>query len=114
MPPKVATPLLKPWIEQPGFLACSRVDASQIRALVMVVCETCQSEIAENRFAAMLLSDDVVNLKRRGRKPLGQSTILAATISAPANMISDFRLHAITTSLAVVSRRDEPSNAEFR
>lgn len=63
LPPEVPRPFLPPRIEEPGSLTCLRIDASQIGPFVIVVGQTCKSQIRVERETAVLFRDDMVELE---------------------------------------------------
>ena len=44
---EVSTPVVAPWIEQRGKIACKWVDRSQIRPLLPIAAIACKSEVVE-------------------------------------------------------------------
>ena len=77
-PPEMATPGVSARMEEPCFPACLRVDAREIRSLVMITGKTGHCQIPSRRWAAVLLRYDVVELEAERGISLRDATVLAA------------------------------------
>ena len=62
IPAKVTPPLLTSRVVQPDSFAGPWINTSQVRPFVMIASEAGQSEVGQDSSAAMLLSDNVVDL----------------------------------------------------
>jgi hypothetical protein len=58
-------PIISSWIEQPDDFTSLRIHARQIRPLVAVAVETGIGKILRDATAAVLTSNDVINLERK-------------------------------------------------
>lgn len=76
MPCKVFRPNLPPRIEQIGSLSCLRINARDVRPLATIALDTAQRQILQQCLAAMLLGNDVVDLKALGVIRLRRVTVL--------------------------------------
>jgi len=61
-PGEVITPAILPRMIQSRHLACFRIDASNVRPLVVIAVKTRESEILGDRLAAVFFGDHVVDL----------------------------------------------------
>ena len=64
-PSKMTCPTLLPWMKQPRNVVTQRINPSNVGAFVLVAVQATPSEIVQHRFAAVLLRDDMVDLKRQ-------------------------------------------------
>jgi len=92
IPAKVTPPLLTSRVVQPDSFAGPWINTSQVRPFVMIASKAGQSEVGQDSSAAMLLSDNVVDLVDCRRKRLGEPGVLAAVVRpAPDRNIETFR-----------------------
>ena len=84
LPVEVPGPFVTTRVEQPNLLLGSRIDPCQVGALVVVVRQASEGQVCRNRAAAMLLGNDVVDLKGSRGEGLRQLAILATVARAGA------------------------------
>src|SRR5206468_1999052 len=115
LPTEVPRPFVPAWVEEPGPFPSFRVDPGQVRAFVVVVGETGKGEIGRDRFAAVLLGNDVVELEPRRRVRLRELAVLAAISRPFAYQIGKSGIHTITRpSWADLSGPAGLWNAQYR
>src|SRR5437762_797725 len=81
-PAEVTHPPVPPRVEEPRALASVGVDACEVRALVVVVGEAGEREVAGDRLAPVLFGDDVIDLEGKLVVVLRHPAILTAVVSA--------------------------------
>ena len=79
----MAVPLLPPGVKQRGNLAGQRIDSRDIRPLVLVAVQATPREVAEDGWATVLLSNNVIDLKGQRIMDVRHPTIFATTICEP-------------------------------
>ena len=91
----VLRPDVSAWVEQVNSHAGIGIAAGEIRSLAMVASAASPSKILRSVITAMLLRDDVFDVKHRVRiRMLWQSTILAASAGPSSNEIARVPIHA--------------------
>jgi hypothetical protein len=85
IPAEMLIPLLPSWMKQRNNLTGVRVDPRQIRPFVAVAVTARESQVLQYRGAAVLLSDDVIEVKRQFSERFREATILAAVTGPDAD-----------------------------
>ena len=100
LPLEMFSPHISPWMEQPNDLTNYRVNAGQVCALVAVAVDAAQRKVLALGWAAVLLSDDVVDLKVEDRRnaPGNGSTHIEA-------QLVDERVQRVAVACDVTQRR---------
>lgn len=115
LPPKVATPILLARVEQRNDIATTGVDARQVRSLVGITVETCQTEVFQRIIAGVLDRDDVINLKVELRIHRWQMAILASPIRTIPNCLLGPPIHEVSDSCSRKAiRAFDLSNSKIR
>jgi len=73
-------------MKQRGQLSRSWIDAGDIGPLVLVAMQATPGQVVQDRFASMLLSDDVVHLKRQWIENRQNPTVIAPVSGEFANL----------------------------
>src|SRR5262245_44659197 len=90
----MSSPLLPAGIKEEYDLACSWIDARQIRTLVQVAAVAGESQIRRFVAAVMLPGYDVLDVESPERRPLHwQAAILAAPSCPFAHQATKLRIH---------------------
>ena len=85
IPAEMLVPLLPSWMKQRDDLSGGRVDPRQIRPFVAVAVAARKSQVFQYGRATVLLSDDVVEVKRQFSESFREAAILAAVIGPDAD-----------------------------
>lgn len=76
-------------MEEGSNLPCGGVDAAKIRPLVPIAAVTGPSEIIQRGFPAVLVGDDMLEVKGfERRKPVREVTVFAAPAGPLANLLA--------------------------
>ena len=75
LPLEVLGPPILPWMEEPGQLARARIKPSDVRPLVQIAVEACESEVVDLGGSIVLLRDDMVNVERQRIEFLGHAAV---------------------------------------
>jgi len=89
---------ISPWMEQPDDLTNYRVNAGQVCALVAVAVDAAQRKVLALGWAAVLLSDDVVDLKIEAGETLREMAVLTSKPSSLTNEFNELPLHVMSRS----------------
>lgn len=92
-PGEMLVPLLPPWMKQGDDLAGIGIDPRQVRPFVAVAVAARESEVFQYRGAAVLLGDDVVELKRQCREGFWEAAVLAAVTGPDADSFVNRFVH---------------------
>jgi len=85
IPTEMLIPRLPPWMKQRNNLTGVRVDPREIRPFVAAAVAARESQVLQYGGAAVLLGDDVVEVKRQFSERFREATILAAVTSPDAD-----------------------------
>ena len=85
IPTEMLIPRLPPWMKQRNNLTGVRVDPREIRPFVAVAVAARESQVLQFGGTAVLLSDDVVEMKRQFSERFRETTILAAVTGPDAD-----------------------------
>ena len=80
-------------MKQPRNVAAQRINPCNVGTFVLVAVQATPSEIVQHRLAAMLLCDDVVDLKRQRVADSRDLAVVAAIASQLANLFQQFAIH---------------------
>lgn len=105
-PAKVARPLLMPRMEQRHNLAALRINSGHVGAFMFVAVEATPREIFEDRLAPVLLSNNMIDLKRRGIKLSRHLAVLAAITSLFADLPQQLAVHGRRVLAGRAARSD--------
>jgi hypothetical protein len=85
IPGEMLVPLLSPRMKQRDDLTGVRIDPRQVRPFIAVAVAARESQVFQYGGAAVLLSDDVVEVKRQLSERFRETTILAAVTGPDAD-----------------------------
>lgn len=82
-------------MEQANHLPAFGIKAGDIRSFETIATDTDKGEIRLLRCTAMLASDDVIDLKRRGVECSGQLTVFAPSASSPTGPADEVGIQCV-------------------
>jgi hypothetical protein len=87
------TPNVNPGMEQPDQFSRDGIYARDVRSLVPIAVRARQRKILFYTLPAMLLGNDVIDLKRKRQAKLWNPAVLATIRRAPPNLVNQLPVH---------------------
>ena len=81
VPPEMSVPLVPARIKKPRTPTGLRINSCEVRAFMMVVGKTCEREVAGDRLASVLSSNNMIDLEREFVVDLRHAAIFTAAVS---------------------------------
>ena len=96
IPLKMSFPALESRMKESHEFSCERINPGDVRAFVLVAVQATPGTVLQNGQAAVLLGDDMVELKRKRIDVGGQMTIVTTIASQLTDVINQLPLHGST------------------
>jgi len=94
---KMVRPRVTARMKKPGDFTCIRVEPGNVWAFEPIAVRAREREIFFYCLSAMLLSEDMVDLKRQRESELGNQAVLATIAPASPDLPDEFPIHCEAT-----------------